>query len=253
MSHHWSLPLYLNTDWPSSDHVKQADQSWGAPTGGSEWEDERAGEAIAKAEEKEGFDTNVDAPVDGEGKHPDTETTNVDGAAAAPESQEPEPEDNSRSYADYLAEQAEKKLKLGSGQFEARKPNEGVKVDKKWSQAKALNRDEEEDSYMAGKGEKVKRERQRKEKTRLDVDMRYVEPSSGGRGSGERGRGGRGRGEGRGDFRGGDRGRGGRGRGDGFRGRGDGESRGGYRGGRGGREASVNVSDTNAFPSLGGS
>ena len=239
-----------------SDHVKQADQSWGAPTGGSEWDDERAGEAIAKAEEKEGFGTVVDAPVDAEGKHPDTETGPTDGATtAAQDAPEPEPEDNSKSYAEYLAEQAEKKLKLGGGVPEARKPNEGSKQEKKWAEAKPLNKDDEEDSYIAGKGEKAKRERQRKEKTKLDVDMRFVEPNTGGRGGGERGRGGRGRGEGRGDFRGGDRGRGGRGRGDGYRGRGDGDFRGGYRGGRGGRDTSsaVNVSDTNAFPSLGGS
>ena len=181
-------------------------------------------------------------------------------AGATQPAAEPEPEDNSRSYADYLAEQAEKKLKLGEGLKEARKPNEGSKQDKKWAEAKAFSKDDEDDEYIAGKGGKEKRERQRKEKNRLDVDLRYVEPS-GGRGGGDRGgRGGRGRGE----YRGGDRGRGGgRGRGDGYRGRGDGEFRGGggyrgsggdYRGGRGGgggRDGgSVNVADENAFPSL---
>lgn len=178
-----------------------------------------------------------------------------DGAApAAQPAPEVEPEDNSKSYGEYLAEQAEKKLKLGGGIPEARKPNEGSKQDKKWAEAKPLTKEDEEEAYIAGKGEKAKRERQRKEKTRLDVDMRYVEPSSGGRGGGDRGRGGRGRGEGRGDFRGGDRGRGNRGRGDGYRGRGDGDFRGGFRGGRGGRGGdAVNVADTSAFPSLGGS
>lgn len=243
----------------SSDHVKQADHSWGAPTGGAEWEDERAGEEIAKTEEKDGFDATVDPPVDAEGNHPESLAADADGATAAAAPQpaaEPEPEDNSKSYADYLAEQAEKKLRLGTGVPEARKPNEGSKPDKKWAQAKPLSKDEAEEDYFVGKGEKAKRERQRKEKTMLDVDMRYVEPS-GGRGGGDRGRGGRGRGEGRGegrgDFRGGDRGRGGRGRGDGYRRRGEGDFRGSYRGGRGGRDTtSVNVSDTSAFPSLGG-
>jgi len=160
----------------------------------------------------------------------------------------PEPEDNSKSYDEYLAEQAEKKLKLGGGVPEARKPNEGRKPDKKWEAAKPLPQGEGNEEYFAGKGEKAKREKQRKEKNVLDVDLRYVEPSSG---RGDRGgRGGRG---GRGDYRGGERGRG-RGRGDSYRGRGDGEFRGGYRGGRGGRDGnSVNVSDENAFPSLGGS
>ena len=196
----------------------------------------------------------MDAPVDADGKHPDTETKpagDATEAAAAQPAVEEEPEDNSKSYAEYLAEQAEKKLKLGGGVPEARKANEGSKQDKKWAEAKALNKEDEED-FIAGKGEKAKRERQRKEKQTLDVDLRYVEPSTGGRGGGDRGRGGRGRGEGRGDFRGGgDRGRGGRGRGgDGYRGRGEG----GYRGGGGGRGGSaVNVSDKNAFPSLGGS
>jgi len=202
--------------------------------------DEVAGEAIAKAEEKEGFDSTVDAPVDGEGK-------TLESAAAATPEVEAEPEDHSKSYEQYLADLAEKKLQLGVAPLEARKPNEGSKQDKKWEAAKALTKDEEE-AFIAGKGEKARRERQRKEKNRLEVDMSFKEAPQ--RGGGEsRGRGGRGRGEGRGDFRGGDRGRGARGRGDGYRARGD-----GFRGGRGGRETSaVNVADENAFPSLGGS
>lgn len=229
-----------------SDHVKQADQSWGAPTGKAEWNDEKAGADIAKAEEKEegaagGWDSSAGPPL--------ADESTADGAApgkAADASnepaQEPEPEDNSRSYAEYLAEQTEKKLKLGGGVPEARKPNEGSKQNKEWQKAKPMTRDEENAEYMAGKGEKAKRERQRKEKNTLDVDLRYVEPSSA-RGGSERGGRGRGRGD-RGDFRGR-----GRGRGEGFRGRGDGASR----GGRGGRGGNVNVADENAFPSLGGS
>ena len=228
-----------------SDHPKQADQSWGAPTGGSEWADERAGEAIAKDEAKEGLDTTVEPPVNAEGDHLDEATNGGENAAPAQPEPEPEPEELQKSYDDYLAMEAEKRLKLGTGVLEARKPNEGSKQDKKWAQAKPLNKDDEEDSYIVGKEKKAKAEKQRKEKQVVDVDMRYVEPSFGGRG-GDRGRGGRGRG----DFRGGDRGRGGgRGRGDNFRGRGEGR---GGRGGRGGEGANVNVSDTNAFPSLGG-
>ncbi len=239
----------------------------------SEWTDERIGEDIAQAEKAAetpgtGWDNsdaaaeggsgwdNSDAAATGGGwdasdnaGFADAESKPNEGGAthgnkdsAQPE---PEPEDHSKSYAEYLAEQAEKKLKLGTETLQVRKPNEGSKQDKKWAQAKAFAKDNEEDEYIAGKGSKEKRERQRKEKTRLDVDLRYVEPSSG-RG-GDRGRGGPRRGE----FRGGERGRGGRGRGgDGYRGRGEG----GFRGGRGGRDsASVNVEDENAFPSLGGS
>lgn len=262
-----------------SDHVKQADQSWGAPTGPSEWNDEKVGEDIAQAEKAAetpgtGWDNsdakadpgsgwdNSDAAGAGGGwdasdaadaagaagfVDPDSKPNEGGAAHGNTDSTQPEaePQDNSKSYAEYLAEQAEKKLKLGGETLQARKPNEGSKHDKKWAEAKAFAKDEEDDEYIAGKGAKEKRERQRKEKNLLDVDLRYVEPSSG-RG-GERGRGG----SRRGDFRGGERGRGGRGRGgDGFRGRGDG----GFRGGRGGREsAPVNVEDENAFPSLGGS
>lgn len=244
-----------------NDHVKQADQSWGAPTGDSEWKDEQAGEAIAKAEEKDegaaggwnasaapGDDWNSGAAAvsteaaptaDADGTAPAEGTTPAN-APAEPVA-EPEPEDNSRSYADYLAEQAEKKLKLGGGVPEARKPNEGSK-DKKYDNAKPVAKDEQED-FFSGKSEKAKRERQRKEKNVLDIDIKYVEPQTG-RGGGDRGGRGRGRGD-RGDFRGR-----GRGRGDGFKPRTDS----GFRGGRGrGDGGSVNVKDENAFPSLGGS
>lgn len=163
------------------------------------------GEAIAKKEGKE--------PAEGE-------------------ENEPEPEDKSISYADYLAEQAAKKA-ADLGVKEARKPNEGTKPDKKWSSAKEFKHDEEDEEYIRGKAEeRARRERQRKEKNYLDVDMRFVEPS-------------RGRGDGRGRGRGGDRGRGGRGRGDNFRGRGDAAPR----GGRGGPPPTS--MDEKNFPSLG--
>ena len=162
---------------------------------------------------------------------------------AEPEA-EPEPEDHSISYADYLAQLAEKKLQLGTGVPEARKPNEGSKQDKKWANAKPISKDDEED-FVSGSGGKAKRERERKQKQVLDIDQRFVEaPERTGRGGF---RGGRGRGDGpprggRGDgpFRGG--------RGDGPRGRGRGgdRPRGAPRGG-----ASINTNDTSAFPSLG--
>lgn len=230
----------------SRDTEKKVAQGWGGAKGDSEYADEKAGEAIAKAEEKaEGLDASTDTAVDADGNPIPGAAATKDTAPAA----EAEVEDNSMSYADYLAEQAQKKLDLGK--LEIRKPNENVKQDKKWAAAKELKKaEEDEEAYIAGAAHKAKRERQRKEKTVIDIDQRFVEPS-GGRGGyegGRGGRGGRGRGEGRG---GGDRGgrggpRGGRG-GDFHRGGGD---RGGHRGGRGGQ---VNVQDTKAFPSLGGS
>ena len=222
-----------------SDSEKQAGHGWGANEGNAELADENAGEAMAQAEQK-------DAMVN------DGENTPVDGAAEP--AAEPEPEDHSISYADYLAQQAEKKLALGSGVPEPRKPNEG-KQDKKWANAKQIAKEEDED-FIAGSGGKAKRERERKQKQVVDIDHVFVEP--------DRGRGGLRGGRGRGDapFRGGrgDRGdaaprcgrsefRGGRGEGRGRGGRG-GDFRGGYRNGpRGG--APINTDDTSAFPSLG--
>lgn len=221
-----------------SNSEKQESHGWGANEGQAELADEQAGEAIAKADEKEALTgdaaPNDDAPVE----------------PAA----EPEPEDKSISYADYLAQLAEKKLALGTGPLEARKPNEGSKQDKKWDNAKAVVKQEEED-FVTGTGGKAKRERERKQKQILEIDQRFVEqPDRGGRGGF---RGGRGRGEGRGEFRGGggrgrgDRGdRGGRGRGD-FRGGARGVPRGGGGGVGGGVSAPINTDDQKAFPSLG--
>lgn len=189
-------------------------------------------------------DDGADAPVDAEGNKPES-------TPAA----EPEPEDHNISYADYLAQQAEKKLALGTGIPEARKPNEGSKDDKKWANAKPLTKEEEE-AFIAGSGGKAKRERERKQKQVVEIDQRFVEaPERGGRDGPRGGRGGgRGRGDGprgRGDgsFRG-NRGDGPRG---GGRGRGDGAYRGAPRGGPrgGGSSAPINTDDTNAFPSLG--
>lgn len=146
-----------------------------------------------------------------------------------------EPEDKHISYADYLAQQAEKKLALGES-LEIRKPNEGSNLDKKWANAKALVKDDD-DNYVAGSGGKVKRERERKAKQLVEIDNRYVEP--------ERPRGGRG-------GRGGNRGGAPRGEGRGRGGRGRGEPRGDFRGGRGGaRENASFALNADAFPSLG--
>jgi len=219
-----------------SESEKQAAHGWGATEGEAELKDEEAGEALAKADQKEALTGDGDpAPTDG---------------AAA----EAEPEDNSKSYAEYLEELEQKKAALGTGIPEARKPNEGSKQDKKWANAKAIAKDEEED-FVAGSGGKAKRERERKQKQVIDIDQRFVEAPEqrGGRGGF---RGGRGRGDGpprgdrgdRGNFRGGRGDRGGRG------GRGDGSFRGAPRGGprnNAGPGATINTEDKSAFPSLG--
>ena len=158
-----------------------------------------------------------------------------------------EPEVKTKSYDDYLQEQAAKKLAISDN---VRKANEGAS--KKFPEGKAFSRNADEEEYMAGSGGKAARFREKKEK--VAVDMTDVDPrsflaedrSAGGRG----GRGGRGRGD-RGDrSEGGGRGRGG------FRGdrsdRGSDRPRGEFRG-RGGRGgAPPRADDSKAFPSLGG-
>lgn len=161
----------------ASDSDKQVGQGWGAKKGDAEWTDEKAGEAIAKAEENE-----PQTPLEGE---PAAE----------------EPAEKAKSYAEYLAEQAAAKRE-DLGVKAARPANEG-KQDKKWDNAKEIRRGGDDDeNYIKIQEEKGKRERQRKEKNFLEVDMRYVEQprgrGNGPRGGGSGGRGGRGRG-GRGD------------------------------------------------------
>ena len=199
---------------------------------------------IAKEEEKDegaagGWTAEIPPPLPDEGTEANT-GVGANGAAETIDENPAEPEDKSRSYADYLAEQAEKKLQLG-GSLAPRQANEGSKPDKKWQDLKAVAKDSEDENYFKGSSDKAKRERAKKEKgQRVELDLRYQEPSSG-RGSGERG--GRGGGRGRGE-------RGARG----FRG-----GRADYRGGRGGpgggrgESRSVDVLDQAAFPSLGGS
>ncbi|KAM7195704.1 hypothetical protein V8F33_006553 [Rhypophila sp. PSN 637] len=201
---------------PSGGSDKTAAQAWGATEGTAELKDEQAGEEQAQAEQKEAAEETI-------------------------EEKEEEPEDKSISYADYIAQQAEKKAALeAEAALRLRKANEGIKDNKKWANAKPLTKDEDED-YFAGTGGKAKRERERKVKQVVEIDQRYVEPAhTGGRG---------GRGGPRGGARGGDRG-----------GRGRGAPRGEFRGGRGGdrggrsdapRAANLNPTDESAFPSLG--
>ncbi|PTB75749.1 hypothetical protein M440DRAFT_1439421 [Trichoderma longibrachiatum ATCC 18648] len=114
-----------------SGSEKQAALSWGATEGNAELKDEQAGEAIAESEKKE------DQPED---------------AAAAAE--EAEPEDKSISYTDYLAQQAEKKAAL-EADLRIRAPNEGSKLDKKWANAKPLEKEEDRGrggNFRGGRG-----------------------------------------------------------------------------------------------------
>ena len=80
----------------NSESAKQEGHGWGANEGGAELADEQAGAAMASAEHKDALTGDAAA---------------ADAIAAEP-AVEAEPEDNSISYADYLAQQAEKLVKV---------------------------------------------------------------------------------------------------------------------------------------------
>ncbi|KAK4507572.1 hypothetical protein PRZ48_001307 [Zasmidium cellare] len=221
------------------EHEKQAAHGWGAEDGNAEWADEKAGEAIAQAEAK-----------DDSGFTPDTAgqdpafSNGPDGATAAADVAEPE--EKTKSYDEYLAEQAEKRAALG-GEVSVRKANEGSST--KFPEGKAFSRDPEAENFMVGSGGKAKKAKDTQDKKeRVALDGQYYAAADSGDRGGRGGRGGRGRG--RGEFRGE---RGGRGRGRGDRGDRGGDFRGAPRGDRGApRGASFNPTDESAFPALGG-
>ena len=169
-----TLIFLFSCSWltSTSEHTKQTDQGWGAPTGESEWNDEKAGDAIAKDEVKEGGWDAGGAPglEDGKASAPGWDANNsgapgwdggdsgapgfTDSAAPAESgagensNMEPiEPEDTNKSYADYLAEQATKKME-GLGVLEPRRANEGAKQDKKWKNAKELTKTGDDEEYF---------------------------------------------------------------------------------------------------------
>ncbi|KYG41796.1 hypothetical protein M433DRAFT_147366 [Acidomyces richmondensis BFW] len=220
------------------DHEKQAEKGWGENTGTGEWSDEKAGEAIAEAEAKDEpgltADTTSADPAFSNG--PDAPTGEDDVASA-------EPETKTKSYDQWLAEQAEKRLALSGGNLAPRKANEGSK--QKFPEGTAFQRNPDDENFIAGSGGKQRKQKEKQEKDLIVVEGQYYAPIEQDRGS----RGGRGGGRGRGRD-GGDRGARGGGRG---RGRGEGEYRGLPRGEhRGGARGGLNTNDERAFPSLGG-
>jgi plasminogen activator inhibitor 1 RNA-binding protein len=227
-----------------SDHEKQAAHGWGGEDGNSEWKDEQAGEAIAQAEAKDdaGFtpDTGAGDPAFTNGPGAEGEEIGEDAVAT-------EQEDKTKSYDQYLAEQAEKRLALGGDGLKVRKANEGSK--QKFPEGTAVARDPDTENFFIGSGGKARREKTNQhKKEQVQLDGQYYAASEGNesRGGRGRGRGGRGRG---GDDRGGPRGgRGGPrgGRGEGFRG---GRSERG--GARGSPRGDFNTQDSSAFPALG--
>ena len=97
-----------------------------------------------------------DAAADASGAATPTIPATLDGAeGSAPvptPSQpvaEPEPEDNTKTYDEYLAEQAGRSQKLGTPAQAPRKANEGAD-DAQWKDAVALQKKEEDETYFGG-------------------------------------------------------------------------------------------------------
>ncbi|KAJ5988909.1 hypothetical protein N7481_004119 [Penicillium waksmanii] len=138
-----------------TDTRKQVQQGWGAEGGEKTWDDERAGEKIAQADENE----------------PQTPAEDAEEA------------DKSVSFDAYLAEKA---AKASLAAKPVRTANEGTKADKKWDAAKELAH-ENQPEYISASAEKSQRQKQRKEKNFLDVDLRFVEQPRTGPSNGPRG------------------------------------------------------------------
>ncbi|GAA6059085.1 hypothetical protein JCM10212_002056 [Sporobolomyces blumeae] len=188
------------------DSEKAEAAGWGAEDGKKELEAEVLAEGDAKAEQQTATGTATpvrEAPI--------------------------EEEDNTQSYEQYLAAQAEKKLNIAALP-EARKANEGAD-DSQWANATALSKKSENEEWLMGAPKATqKKEKAKKEKIFLEIDAPIRKPQDSARG----GRGGA---------------RGGAGAG---RGRGEGRGRGGARGGaaRAPRQAAPAVPDASAFPAL---
>jgi len=203
-----------------SEHEKQAEHGWGSNKGESEWNDELAGQELAQ---KDAVGVDYADPIAA------TPEADAEADAAAAATAAAEEEEKTKTYDEYLAELAARQANLGPPAA-ARRANEGTREDKKWANAKPLEKEGGED-YFAGDAKDKTRTRERKTKNLLDFEHRPFEPRDR-RAGGERGRGGRGRGDG-GPRSGRDRG-----------------PRGGHPSG-GRYTGAVNVKDESAFPALG--
>ncbi|KAN0065775.1 hypothetical protein ACQY0O_000905 [Thecaphora frezii] len=146
----------------------------------------------------------------------------AEGEAKPEEKQPEEEEDKTMTLDEYLAAQAAKKASIA-----APKVREAPADDSAWSNfGVKLEKPESDDYFAAKKAEKTRTRAQKEGKQLLEIEQRFDQPA-GGRGRGTRG----GRG-GRGGDRGSTRGNGPRGR------------------GARANNASVNLADKSAFPSL---
>jgi len=216
-----------------TDSDKKLHQGWGGDEGTTELKAEEAGTTDAQAEgvsaAKDGWDSvpiewnappesdpwgAPPAPAEGDGIPAVEEKGDDD---RKPRDREPEEDDNTISYEQYLAQLKETTTPSVPKLEGVREANEGA--DESWGDVVEHKKNEDEEAYYVGKNKTSAKQRaEKKEKVYIEIDAHFERPS--------RGRG-----------RGGDRGRG--------------RGRGGARGGRpNGAPQPVNVDDETAFPSL---
>ena len=170
---------------PYSDSHKQEHQAWGGDEGKRELSDENEGLKDAQAAV-----SGVATPV-GDGT-----------STPVPAQAEAEPEDNTKTYQEWLAEQ--KKANIGGDLPQARQANEGAD-DAQWKDAVAIKKDEDDDVLFAqtkvyhfapgalswtellfhGLQEgKARKQRAQKEKTYIEFEPQYPRPGQSDRGRG---------------------------------------------------------------------
>ncbi|KAI0271368.1 hypothetical protein BC834DRAFT_859159 [Gloeopeniophorella convolvens] len=220
-------PFDRHSQTGKTDSDKKVHQSWGGDEGGDELKAEEGGKTDAQVEGAAAATDDWGAAAAAE----DWGATPAEGDAAPaadaekgaegrrPREREPEEEDNTISYDQYLAQLKEAAAAAVPKLEGVREANEGD--DDVWRDAVQRKKSEEEDAYFVGKTKtSTKARTEKKEKVFIEIDARFDRPNRGGRGRGtiERGRG---------------------------------RGRGAPRGGRtNGSPAAVNVDDETAFPSL---
>lgn len=121
---------------PHSDSDKKDHQGWGGDEGKRELEDEDWGA--------------LDAKTEGAAQTPTKPSTEVgDNTPAAAATPVPEPEDNSKTYEEYLAERAAAGQNAVGGSLSARKANEGSD-DSQWKAGQLLEKITT-DNFFVGK------------------------------------------------------------------------------------------------------
>jgi len=216
-----------------TDSDKKIHQGWGGDEGGTELKAEEAGTTDAQAEGVAAAADSWDpVPIDPWSAPPPTDPWGIpppeaDTAPIAedekgdddrkPRERDPEEEDNTISYDQYLAQLKETTTTVVPKLEGVREANEGA--DDVWGGAVEHKKNEDDQAYYVGKTKTTGKARtEKKEKVYIEIDAHFERPSRGGRG------------------RGGDRGRG--------RGR-------GTRGPRSnGAPTNINVDDETAFPTL---